>query len=480
MLLVTYLAHILPLYISAAVPLTPDKSCIPDAGEAPYRLSLGVYNQVYKDVNVAVKQLLSSGCTTEFLQTLSSCSEASSTKEVIQEAVSASHERCQEVVASSMGEVREFLTMNGCVDQGELSHYASTSATIFQLRKEALTISTSTTCSALIQASLRAFEDAIHAEVAEKSGHRGGAGPGSESPKFEHTNSQEKPGVPESEASGLWVAFGAGALAGLAVDLSLFPLDTIKTRLQSSAGFAASGGFKGLYQGIGSIALGSAPSSALFFIAYEYTGRTLAKHSTQGFMGHLIATTIGEIVSSLARVPADVVKSRQQVENAVVGPAARTTLWSAIAKVYEEGSRPNARSRFGAFYTGWLSSIVREIPFGCIQFPLFSYLKSLAGASSGPEGKLSMPLTALCGMVAGSVAGSLTTPLDVVKTRIMLAEKGEDGIMAVMAGVLQHEGMSGLFRGVVPRTLWISLGGAIFLGGYDGFSRALDAFYARA
>ncbi|KAG8419319.1 S-adenosylmethionine transporter [Metarhizium acridum] len=29
----------------------------------------------------------------------------------------------------------------------------------------------------------------------------------------------------------------AGALAGTTVDLSLFPLDTLKTRLQSSAGF---------------------------------------------------------------------------------------------------------------------------------------------------------------------------------------------------------------------------------------------------
>lgn len=51
----------------------------------------------------------------------------------------------------------------------------------------------------------------------------------------------------------------SGALAGLAVDLSLFPLDTIKTRLQSEAGFLAAGGFRGVYAGIGSVAIGSAP-----------------------------------------------------------------------------------------------------------------------------------------------------------------------------------------------------------------------------
>lgn len=38
-----------------------------------------------------------------------------------------------------------------------------------------------------------------------------------------------------------------------------FPLDTIKTRVQSKAGFWQSGGFKGVYRGVGSVGLGSAP-----------------------------------------------------------------------------------------------------------------------------------------------------------------------------------------------------------------------------
>lgn len=61
----------------------------------------------------------------------------------------------------------------------------------------------------------------------------------------------------------------AGAAAGLSVDLSLYPLDTIKTRLQSKEGFKAAGGFKHIYRGMSSIALGSAPGSALFFVIYN-------------------------------------------------------------------------------------------------------------------------------------------------------------------------------------------------------------------
>ena len=41
----------------------------------------------------------------------------------------------------------------------------------------------------------------------------------------------------------------SGGLAGTAVDVSLFPLDTIKTRLQSKQGFLAAGGFRNIYSG---------------------------------------------------------------------------------------------------------------------------------------------------------------------------------------------------------------------------------------
>ena len=64
-------------------------------------------------------------------------------------------------------------------------------------------------------------------------------------------------------------ALVAGGMAGTSVDVALFPIDTIKTRLQSPKGFLAAGGFRGIYQGLGAAALGSAPGAALFFSVYE-------------------------------------------------------------------------------------------------------------------------------------------------------------------------------------------------------------------
>ena len=61
----------------------------------------------------------------------------------------------------------------------------------------------------------------------------------------------------------------SGAVAGPSVDIALFPLDTIKTRLQSADGFIKAGGFKGVYAGLGAGAIGSAPGSMFFFSTYE-------------------------------------------------------------------------------------------------------------------------------------------------------------------------------------------------------------------
>ena len=65
--------------------------------------------------------------------------------------------------------------------------------------------------------------------------------------------------------SSFMTSLKSGGMAGMAVDISLFPLDTIKTRLQSKQGFWKSGGFRNIYSGLGPAAAGSAPNAAIFF-----------------------------------------------------------------------------------------------------------------------------------------------------------------------------------------------------------------------
>lgn len=72
-------------------------------------------------------------------------------------------------------------------------------------------------------------------------------------------------------------ALVAGGFAGTSVDVALFPIDTLKTRMQSPQGFVKAGGFRGIYNGLGAAAAGSAPGAALFFSSYEVS-TTLADY----------------------------------------------------------------------------------------------------------------------------------------------------------------------------------------------------------
>ena len=59
----------------------------------------------------------------------------------------------------------------------------------------------------------------------------------------------------------------AGANAGAAVELALYLLDAIKTRLQAARGGSRIN-LKHLYKGIGGNTLGAVPARAVFFAVY--------------------------------------------------------------------------------------------------------------------------------------------------------------------------------------------------------------------
>ncbi|XP_059735830.1 mitochondrial S-adenosylmethionine carrier protein isoform X3 [Bos taurus] len=105
---------------------------------------------------------------------------------------------------------------------------------------------------------------------------------------------------------GFTASLVAGGVAGVSVDLILFPLDTIKTRLQSPQGFYKAGGFYGVYAGVPSTAIGSFPNAAAFFVTYEYVKWILHTDSSSYLMPvtHMLAASVGEVIPfSLVQFP---------------------------------------------------------------------------------------------------------------------------------------------------------------------------------
>lgn len=276
------------------------------------------------------------------------------------------------------------------------------------------------------------------------------------------------------DRSAFSAALLSGGLAGTTVDLSLFPLDTLKTRLQSPSGFVASGGFKGIYSGVGSAIIGSAPGAALFFCTYEYTKsflsmrRAASEASTgkgQRWVENMVAASLGEVAACAIRVPTEVVKQRAQAGHY---PSSMSAL-SGILSQYRTIGAPGV---WRELYRGWSVTVMREVPFTVIQFPLWESMKAYGRRRSGKD-KNSGLESAFFGSVAGAIAAGITTPLDVLKTRMMLA-KEKTALVPLLQQIYRDNGPKAFFAGVVPRMFWISAGGAIFLGSYQWAYNALS------
>lgn len=273
------------------------------------------------------------------------------------------------------------------------------------------------------------------------------------------------------------VSLVAGGLAGTSVDVALFPIDTIKTRLQSPQGFLGAGGFRGIYRGIGAAAVGSAPGAALFFGTYEWMKPVVAnwQDSNGGNVNpaltHMTAASLGEAAACLVRVPTEVLKSKMQT-NATGTNTLSSTFKSVIA---EKDGRAFASGVFGGLYRGYGITLMREVPFCMIQFPLYERAKV---EWSRYQGRETSPMqSATCGSVAGGFAAGVTTPLDVIKTRLMLGsdKKGVPyrGGLDVLRRVTSEEGSAVLLSGVQPRVMWISIGGFVFFGAYETYRSLL-------
>lgn len=274
--------------------------------------------------------------------------------------------------------------------------------------------------------------------------------------------------LPSPPTSSATSSFVAGAAAGLVVDVGLFPIDTIKTRLQSAGGFRANGGFRDVYKGLGVVTMGSVPGGAVFFTVYdgvcEKLLRRLGENSLDNgrlgregdYLGRqalgvrVIAGCVAECSACLIRVPVELVKQRLQV-------GMHTSIWAAVMGISKEASELRAMKHGGdgsklfvslpnllrVLYRGYPITIFREVPFAIVQMPLYESLKAHfrkeQPISVSPEDSsekrqkefnshwnnnnllLNAPfLKGIApGFISGGISAVLTTPLDVTKTRIM-------------------------------------------------------------
>ncbi|KAH9555003.1 hypothetical protein CY35_08G092200 [Sphagnum magellanicum] len=270
----------------------------------------------------------------------------------------------------------------------------------------------------------------------------------------------------------------AGSVAGMVEHMAMFPVDTLKTRMQmlASAGgsrhstvsralvsIVKSEGAVGLYRGIGAMGLGAGPAHAVYFSVYEVCKQKLGGNE-KGYhpLAHGAAGALATVASDAVFTPMDVVKQRLQLKHTPY-----RGLTHCIATMLRvEG--------FGAFYTSYPTTVVMNVPFTAVHFASYEAAKKLlmeVSPDKVDEEHLLVHVTA--GGAAGALASAVTTPLDVVKTRLQC--QGVSGAQRFMScsvvdavrRIVAEEGLSALLRGLRPRVLFHTPAAAICWSTYE-------------
>ena len=210
---------------------------------------------------------------------------------------------------------------------------------------------------------------------------------------------------------------------------------------------------------------------------------------------HAIASGGAELVSCAILTPAEVIKQNAQMINRDgTGKKASPTV-----EVFKKFRKQPLQ-----LWRGYTALAARNLPFTALQFPAFEKLKTYfmdrrkqSKGGEPVEGILERAsITAMSAGIAGSASAWITTPIDVVKTRIMLNAGSEakqvkpetagpswltQGITGdrksgwtVAGEVFKKEGIRGLFRGAALRAAWTTMGSGLYLGSYEGLRFYLE------
>eukprot|EP01039_Chlorochromonas_danica_P000730 gene730-793_t len=224
-----------------------------------------------------------------------------------------------------------------------------------------------------------------------------------------------------------------------------------------------------LYAGFLPAVVGAIPSSALYFGSYELAKKVLREdvNMTNRHLAHTLAAACGNIASSFVFVPKEAIKQQLQAYRTGSLLLTRETslnAWGVSQQILRQQG-------VWGFYPSYFATLARNIPSAAIRFTLYEELKLRLERELDPKWR--GPAVAVAGAVASSIASGVTTPFDVLKTRLAtgLLSPGSR-LLPSLVSIARTEGVGALYRGMQARMVWAALYGGIGLTTYE-FSKKL-------
>ncbi|XP_053320672.1 mitochondrial glutamate carrier 2 [Spea bombifrons] len=276
-----------------------------------------------------------------------------------------------------------------------------------------------------------------------------------------------------------------GGVAGLVGVTCVFPIDLAKTRLQNQQGRSIytgmfdcliktirSEGFFGMYRGAAVNLTLVTPEKAIKLAANDFFRNRLTQDGKElTLVREMLAGCGAGTCQVIVTSPMEMLKIQLQdagrlatqkaisVDGATAVPhqtAATATQKPSALLITKELLRTQGIS---GVYKGLGATLLRDVPFSIIYFPLFANVNKLGVRSS--QEKAPFYHSFLAGCFAGSVAAVAVTPLDVLKTRIQTLKKGigeetYNGITDCARKIWVNEGPSAFMKGAVCRALVIA------------------------
>jgi solute carrier family 25 S-adenosylmethionine transporter 26 len=306
----------------------------------------------------------------------------------------------------------------------------------------------------------------------------------------------------------------AGAVATALGVVLMHPIDTIKTLQQSSEGIGLNmigatnkilsrGGVPALYEGLGPYVTSDGLAGALKFATYETLKKWMQAHIPEEQQGSAIfvCAALAFMASSIVLVPGELLKQRLQMGQI---SSVRTGL-PAILK--QDGIL--------GLYSGYSGVCMRDIPYTMLELGIYDNLKSfylkikakaLSSKVSSSSSTTTTPSTTtrkgtkgrnktgsippppppsntptvkitqldeiIAAAISGGITGFLTSPLDNIKTKLMV-EKGYNGFFDCVSKSIQTNGFASLFNGSMARVAWLMPFTAFYLPVYELIKRRM-------
>ena len=267
----------------------------------------------------------------------------------------------------------------------------------------------------------------------------------------------------------------AGAVARATSATAVHPLNVIKTMLQMKDGKVPPFTWNVLSRGAGSQFIMSIPHGAINFAITETAKSTLASIATNSTISNAITTVIPKNIfnnildflsSAVSTFICSIISTPQMVlTDRIMGGVYENFFVAFYRIAQDEGIR--------GFYLGWLPALLQKIPSYALTWMFFQQLKQSFLLLVGRVGTTFE--NTLLGSAAAAFACCVMIPVDTVKTRIVMSQRGGDtlGVIETLQSILQNEGVFALYKALPPRLLSVVPMIGIQFGVYELMKRAL-------